>query len=146
MITKINSCKPYTANTNNPSTSYCTPAFKGRDEFVRSTGGKTITEAISSILSSISSNNFSERVLFSNPDKQIILNDLCLKTEKTQNKINLEVTYNHPKVSGSIPLASGSVEEVKKVLMDKDFIKNLNKKLREASDNALFGKTERFED
>lgn len=147
MITKINPYKPNTIRIDK-SKAFCSRlTFKGKDKFMRTTSAKPISEAVSYMLDSISSTNFVEaRVLFSNPDKQILLQDLMLKAEKVKHKINVSVTYDHPNVSGSVPLASGSAEEVKKVISDNDFTKNLIKKLRDASDDALFGKTERFED
>lgn len=147
MITKINSHKPITANASKLKTSCCRPTFTGKDEFFKGASVKPLPEAISYILNSISLDKFSSaQVLFVNTDKQVLLNDLCIQAEKVKRGINVAVTYNHPNVSGSIPLASGSAEEVKKVLTDKDFTKKLIKKLREASDDELFGKTERFDD
>lgn len=147
MITKVNSHKPVSANAVKLKTSCSRLTFTGKDEFFKNTSAKSFSEAISYILNSISSNRFSAaQVLFVNTDKQVLLSDLCIKAEKVKRGINVAVTYNHPNVSGSIPLASASAEEVKKVLTDKDFNEKLIKKLRKASDDALFGRTERFDD
>lgn len=146
MITKINPYKqtnPYHSNFSSKQNLNTPFGESGVDKFVSKVvnESKPISDAISKIMSLISSENFKEiKEPFFITDSRIVLKNMFLRAKKiNDSKINLEVTYSNPignsnlSINGSVPITSGTTDEVKNALKRKNFMSEFIEKLQNTS-------------
>ncbi len=109
---------------------------------------ETLTNAIqvlSSKLNTITPKNKIE-IPLSTYSSRIVLKDLLMVAEAVEsNNILVSIKYTHPNRSGLIPVANGSIEDIKKVFKNPDFLSNLDKKLKQTSDKVFFNRDPDFE-
>lgn len=156
MLLKINPFNNKVSNSTvnqsrfNVSNQCSTPAmsFCSKDQFVKK-AAMPLADAMSEVFKAVTIKGFKEIELpIANPEPlEIIMEKLSLKASKSADKLSIDVAYEHPGASGTIPVsvdefyAAGYSPKSKTGLID-----SVKKSLVEESNDIRFDRTTRMDD